>query len=66
MFFQRRQDIEISLHSSCIVEADDIAFAYLDEILLIGKASAIIPFLLQDSPELLHKVAISISFVVLS
>ena len=58
MLFHRRQDAQIALDTSRVVIAN-ILLDYLDKLVLAGKPSAIIAFLLQNAPEALHRAVIN-------
>ena len=58
MLFHRRQDAQIALDTSCVVIMD-IGLNHLHKLVLAGKPSAIIAFLLQNAPEALHRAVIN-------
>ena len=58
MLFHRRQDTQIALDTSRVVIAN-ILLDHLDKLVLAGKPSAIIAFLLQNAPEALHRAVIN-------
>ena len=58
MLFHRRQDAQIALDTSRVVIAN-ILLDHLDKLVLAGKPSAIIAFLLQNAPEALHRAVIN-------
>ena len=53
MFLQRREDTKISLHPAGVVIADE-ALNHLGQLMLAGKAPALVAFPLQNAPEALH------------
>ena len=58
MLFHRRQDAQIALDTSRVVIMD-IGLNHLHKLVLAGKPSAIIAFLLQNAPEALHRAVIN-------
>ena len=60
MLFHRRQHAQFTLHPSGVVIMD-IGLNHLHKLVLAGKPSAIIAFLLQNAPEALHRAIVNTS-----
>ena len=58
MLFHRRQHAQFTLHPSGVLIMD-IGLNHLHKLVLAGKPSAIIAFLLQNAPEALHRAVIN-------
>ena len=58
MLFHRRQHAQFTLNPSGVVIMD-IGLNHLHKLVLAGKPSAIIAFLLQNAPEALHRAVIN-------
>ncbi len=58
MLFHRRQHAQFTLHPSGVVIMD-IGLNHLHKLVLAGKPSAVIVFLLQNAPEALHRAVIN-------
>lgn len=57
MLLKGREDTQIALHSSIVVIAD-VMGDHLDQLLLAGKALAVVALALQNAPEPLHRTVI--------
>ena len=54
MFFHRRENTKVALHTAVVVVAN-IIFNHIDQFFSAGKAFAVIAFPFQEAPKALHR-----------
>ena len=58
MFFHRRENTKITLHTPVVVVAN-IIFNHIDQFFPAGKAPTVIAFPFQDAPKALHGTVVN-------